>query len=171
MLPVVYNFVHLCQMTDVAIRTSSAHAISLVLQRASDDGADFVNTRAEDELSLGRIVQKILLPAVLKGLRGKDAAVRNTFVELLQKMVDLFPNQPRLEGLKSLRNETEPERDFFLNVRHIQVHRRMRAVNMLTRATEVGSISTIVTTAVLHPLIEHFVFETVKENEQIYGKS
>lgn len=43
-----------------------------------------------------------------------------------------FPDQPALLGdLHTLRNETDPEADFFYNITHVQLHRRQRALKRL----------------------------------------
>jgi hypothetical protein len=107
-----------------------------------------------------------------------------------------FPGDARLHGdLYLLRNDSDPEVDFFYNITHVQLHRQQRAMRRLrecmnalptqaARAQQASNTHTVAAasagvagadaaavsvsslTDVLLPLLKHFVFENVKAAEK-----
>lgn len=59
----------------------------------------------------------------------------------------------------ALQNHEDEEKDFFRNIRHIQAHRRGRAVARLKAAAIEGQLSISNLTQLMFPLVEHFIFE------------
>ncbi len=50
---------------------------------------------------------------------------------MLGSLADSFPSFKSLAGLATLRSTDDVDLDFFENMRHIQLHRRSRALNRL----------------------------------------
>lgn len=91
----------------------------------------------------------IVLPAVRLGLRDEDL-FRPSWIELL----GTFAEAGRLKSLEPLLMKGDEEANFFININHIQIHRRRRAVRRLAEiASEVAEASA----HFLLPIVEPFV--------------
>lgn len=65
-------------------------------------------------------------------MRDPSEVVRGEHLACLAHICSRLPSQ--LPDLSSLHNETDTEADFYLNVSHIQLHRRIRALGRLEHA-------------------------------------
>ena len=61
---------------------------------------------------------------------------------ILRLMVSGLGDLPSLSELKCLLH-TDPEADFFFNITHLQVHRRIRAMAKLRQLCDQGSFSKV----------------------------
>lgn len=81
------------------------------------------------------LVESVLLPAVLKGLREPDDKFRKLYVDILGQLArsKVLPMEPLLF-------RGDEEADFFINIVHAQIHRRRRAMQRLGKlAVELDS--------------------------------
>ena len=79
----------------------------------------------------------LLVPALRQGIRSKSELTRRSFVMLVAMCAKRFPGVHALHGdLFVLCDLTDPESDFFNNIVHLQLHRRKKALERLTRICE-----------------------------------
>jgi U3 small nucleolar RNA-associated protein 20 len=80
-----------------------------------------------------RLLPRVLYPQAKSGLRSNNLAVRQEHAALLRQLVLALPGRfPDLLPLTS----KDPEQDFFLNITHLQIHRRGRALQLLGRLAQ-----------------------------------
>lgn len=104
-----------CPLRNICHVLQSTNACQL--QGATDD----------DESSPLRLLGRVLYPAIKSQLGCGHLAVRQEHLSLLRALVLAFPTRfPELLVLTS----ADPETDFFLNVAHLQLHRRGRRVKL-----------------------------------------
>eukprot|EP00118_Oscarella_pearsei_P012476 m.92302 g.92302 ORF g.92302 m.92302 type:complete len:2568 (+) comp36728_c0_seq4:63-7766(+) len=101
-------------------------------------------TRTEDanwNSHLFRIlISENTMPALKKGLKATAEAVRHEHLGLLACLVRHFPSRQPYKEMIVLLSEN-PDADVFENMRHIQVHRRIRALRELANCVENGRLS------------------------------
>jgi U3 small nucleolar RNA-associated protein 20 len=102
---------------------------------------------------------------VKQGLRSKEDFARREVINLLSKLVHAYSHHPKFTDLACLLH-SDPEADFFLNVRHIQLHRRTRAYRKLSMLCSEGHIGQASCLAFLLPLANHVVFAPSTNTEQ-----
>eukprot|EP00794_Sanderia_malayensis_P003704 gene3704-4224_t len=151
--PLLCNCIHYSlESSDISLRDASLSCISRVI--------DFVSTRREffDEL-----IQGILISRIKVAIRSKSEIVRSEYIQILSKIVNNF-DECVISDMKSL-TSTDAELDFFENVRHIQVHRRIKAMRTLSQHIEEGELRLNSLFNFLLPMISHFIFEHASAGE------
>ncbi|XP_023930047.1 small subunit processome component 20 homolog [Lingula anatina] len=78
------------------------------------------------------VVLDTLIPEIKLGLKNKTEVVRHEMLNLFSLVVRHFQTQPKFLDFVALTNE-DLEVDFFENIRHIQTHRRSRAMRRLIK--------------------------------------
>lgn len=155
LMPLIHTLVFCARSDDATLRSQALHGLTKLVERAAADGGT----------GFDGIVGDIIFPAVKKGLKGFVAAVRSGFLLLLELLTKMFPDHAWFSSLAKLRDAEDDERDFFGNIKHIQIHRRVKAVHQLTAATKAGELSEETLVTLIHPLVAHFIFEATKESE------
>ncbi|XP_005089362.1 small subunit processome component 20 homolog isoform X2 [Aplysia californica] len=124
LLPVVYNccyFIH--AVDDLSIRDNSTHCLTSIVERLA-------SCPSKDNKAFNVVIEKCLVGQVKLGIRSKSEAVRHEYLTVLQSLVKHYPAHQLFAGL-SLLSDKDPEADFFENIRHIQIHKRSRALRRL----------------------------------------
>ena len=103
------------------------------------------------------LVMGCLLPALKEAFKSKQEGARNEFVLILGSLVKKF-DHPKLNDLKPLTSD-DAEVDFFENIVHIQVHRRIRALRRFSSTCAETKFSNHTLSSIILPLVTHFVFE------------
>ncbi|KAI8801037.1 hypothetical protein BJ742DRAFT_716305 [Cladochytrium replicatum] len=143
--PVLHNLVFFMHdREEYAVRTNAAFGLQKLLERSAIENPDEAlgivkGEKAPGELSFMDLVLFTLLPAIKKGLRSTSPEVRGEFVATMGEMVRVFPEHPQLHDMTSLLADGDDEANFFKNVQHIQIHRRVRAYKRLSE--ELKSVS------------------------------
>ncbi|XP_076826155.1 small subunit processome component 20 homolog isoform X2 [Clavelina lepadiformis] len=132
-LPIIHCCMHtvLTNYSDLSLRESVFRVLDLVISK--------VKILLEEDFETGSpvyslMIKNLILSTVQIGIKSADEGCRHESIQILAKIVSVFPNEPFLEGLMTLTNATNPDDDFFENVRHIQMHRRARAYRKLANA-------------------------------------
>lgn len=102
---------------------------------------------------------------IKQGLRSKHDFARQEAIDILSQLVQTYDHHPKFSDMACLYHH-EPEADFFLNVKHIQLHRRTRAFRKLARVCSEGSVGQSSCLNFLLPLANHVVFRTSTNTEQ-----
>ncbi|GFR31611.1 small subunit processome component 20 homolog [Trichonephila clavata] len=108
------------------------------------------------------LMYQTLLPEIQKGLKNKSEPVRHEFIQVLQTVLCTWKDLPDLKELVMLCND-ETDLDFWENIRHLQKHRRSRALmrfaNILSKRYENNeTISIHCLTSYMLPIVSSFLF-------------
>ncbi|KAG8737812.1 U3 snoRNP protein [Ceratobasidium sp. 414] len=145
-LPLLYNMLFFIQDPDeLSIRSSA----SLSLKRFVDLVA------AHPAADYERTFVKVLYPGLRHGLRSRLELIRIEILGVLAHAIATCSSVSALTQLRPLLADGDDEANFFLNIHHIQVHRRTRALRRL--ADFAGSIRSTTLSDVFVPLVGHFV--------------
>ena len=91
---------------------------------------------------------------------------QNESVSLLSSLVRTYPTYAKFSDIATHLVHSDPEADFFENIRHIQLHRRTRAMRKLAAACAEGVLSLHSMTAFLAPLANEVLFQATSNTEQ-----
>nr|POE93298.1 u3 small nucleolar rna-associated protein 20 [Quercus suber] len=142
-LPVIHNCLFFVRDADDLVnRSSAAQALDLFVKSSSKHGSQ---------------VAGVLLPAIERGLQDSSELVRAEYLRLLGRLVETCPQGAVLDDLVCLTVGGDEEASIFVNVLHIQQHRRLRALRRLS--DEAHAISSTSTSLYFLPLLEHFVYD------------
>ena len=149
-MPVIFNLMYLITHPELSVRrTASQTTESLLVSIKRLPGRE-----QYEEL----LVQGIVYPAIKKALavEGGSREVQKEFVQLLGAVVHEFPG--RFAALHALAPR-DSESSFFMNVLHIQQHRRMRALAEFRRVLQARPMPQTFIVAVFVPLFVSMLHE------------
>ncbi|XP_030881758.1 small subunit processome component 20 homolog [Leptonychotes weddellii] len=66
--------------------------------------------------------------------------IQQDYTTVLSCLIQTFPDQPEFKDLVQLTDCHDPEMDFFENMKHIQIHRRARALKKLAKQLMEGKV-------------------------------
>jgi hypothetical protein len=125
---------------DLAMRAAAMHSLNhgflaaaakeaANAQAAASASAEEVSTGAGGKTKgLRSLVRTLLLPQVQRALHHPEGHVRSQHLELMRLMASALPSSfPEMQPLL----DADAEVDFFCNVTHLQMHRRVRALKKL----------------------------------------
>ncbi|KAJ2236067.1 U3 snoRNP protein [Coemansia sp. RSA 485] len=126
-VPVLHNLTFFAQeLEETSIRSNAAFGLVRFITRVS-----IVNSEKPDDAetrALNRSLLSIVLPAIKYAFTSKHEEIRSEFVVILRKAVrECGAYFDQLRDLMVLDNADE-EANFFYNIMHIQMHRRLRAL-------------------------------------------
>ncbi|XP_051974584.1 small subunit processome component 20 homolog [Xyrauchen texanus] len=129
---VMHNCFHSFTIGDMSLADSATMCLSAIITRLSEVGCP--------EADYKEIVQYTILDALRKGLKSKIESVRSDYTTVLACLVKTFPNRSEFCELVQLTNYSDPESDFFEHMKHIQIHRRGRALRKFAKQLTEGTI-------------------------------
>ncbi|XP_072529293.1 small subunit processome component 20 homolog [Salminus brasiliensis] len=129
---VMHNCFHSFQTGDMSLADTSILCLSAVITQLAAVGCP--------EQEYREIVQHTVLDAVRRGLKSKTESVRNDYTTVLADLVKTFPTRSEFRELVQLTNYSDPESDFFEHMKHIQVHRRGRALRRFAKQLTEGTV-------------------------------
>lgn len=131
------------------LRSNATHAIKKF--------AEF-HSRAEtdsNKTAFREVFDELINPAICHGLLNPTDDVRSSYIEVLADLARFKDLLPQLQDLGCLLSEDDSE-DFFLNVRHIQVTARQRAIRELVAKRD--SLTEFTAKQYILPLLENYLF-------------
>ncbi|CCH45453.1 U3 small nucleolar RNA-associated protein [Wickerhamomyces ciferrii] len=131
---------------DLSVRTNAGY-----LLRRFIDSIIISN----DDSNLVHIYKDLLLPSLRMGLRSKNESVHFEYVSLLSHIVST-EHFTEFNDMKSLLFHGDEEANFFINVGHIQIHRRQRAIKRL--GDQASDISSSNISHYMLPIVERYAF-------------
>ncbi|ORX36413.1 hypothetical protein BD324DRAFT_651653 [Kockovaella imperatae] len=134
------------EVEELSIRTSASKVLQRFLDVAGKVGGN--------ELAAG--VTNVTLPGLRESLRMKHEAVRNEALLVISHAVSVCPAIPILHEMQPLLSDDD-QTNFFVNVAHIQVHRRARALRRLRDVLHAHEISEQTVFNLLLPILEHII--------------
>lgn len=155
--PLLYNMLfYVKDQEELPIRTSSSFTLRRFI--------DACKLRKEDEnQELFKLMEEILLPALYNGARERSELIRMEIVSTMNHLVTEIPDYKHTRDMVCLLEDGDEEANFFLNVLHIQQHRRARATRRLASHAEKTNFDSSNTAKFLLPLVEHFIFEAADD--------
>ena len=163
--PVIYACFALLQQDDVVVSRSAFKALRNLITASSS--VDHIEEVGVSETPWSKLIEATVVPGARSALRSSNEQIRRHAVSLLAEVSKNFANSssPNLHGdLNILACEENPDLDFFLNILHVQAHRRNRALQRLrTRLNElevsgkglsVNSLSNVLLPLVTFPIYE-----------------
>ena len=154
LLPIVWHMQHDLFEEELSLRVMASRGLAHLAASSGETGQH------------PGIVHKVMFPFVRKEIRSAKDPTRTELIELLGAIAAAFPKEYPV--LAALRN-TEGETDFYTNVTHLQVHRRVRALaklQKLLQSERVEGLTQTLLTGILVPLVTYFVFNAKAEKEE-----
>ncbi|XP_066490771.1 small subunit processome component 20 homolog [Tiliqua scincoides] len=127
---VMHNCFYSIQLGEMALSDSAILCLNAIITLLAE-----IDHTAEE---YKEIIQHTLLEALRKGLKSKTESIQQDYTSLLSYLIRTFPNHPEFQDLVQLTDSHDPEMDFFENMKHIQIHRRARALRKLAKQISEG---------------------------------
>ncbi|KRZ15982.1 Small subunit processome component 20 -like protein [Trichinella zimbabwensis] len=124
LIVLLYNCFHFIELVeDLSLRNNATHT--------AEQCFHCMSTRLDQD-EWNSILNNSVLPYLRNALKNKNDIIRNSFVGILRSCVLKFAIvHDQLKPLLQLVDNLDLELDFFENIRHIQLHRRARALRRL----------------------------------------
>ncbi|EDO33281.1 predicted protein, partial [Nematostella vectensis] len=147
LLPLLHNCLYFIHRTDdLSIRDSAVSGLHAIIRRVAARETEF-----ED------VIVNCVLPSVKLALRAKNEAARLEFLGILSYLCQRF-DRPCFTDMRSLCDK-DPEADFFENMRHIQLHRRIRALRRLETYCQGRTLTPATLTSYMLPLVTSYLHD------------
>jgi U3 small nucleolar RNA-associated protein 20 len=172
-LPIIYNLIYYLQTTDeFAIRTNSTYGITRLIERAEEERISHDEKKKKmskkDEIEYTQFQNLVFftcLPAIKRGIKSYKEEARHEFVTILGLMIEKNKDHEFLKDMVPLLANNDEEANFFNNIYHMQIHRRIRALKRLTDELNTGKINPRNISNIFVPIINHFIYESDKSSE------
>lgn len=154
-LPLLSHAIHDAELDDIVLKHSASRSITLIVEHAASQLSGSAHHA---------MLERVLMPALRRGMRlpPERDALRHDLLRLLGTTLGTLPALQH--ELATLTTPNEPEADFFLNVTHVQMPRRQRALARLRQRIASGAFSTSSLSGYVLPMLRHFVLrDTPKE--------
>ncbi|XP_031318808.2 small subunit processome component 20 homolog [Camelus dromedarius] len=132
LIPVMHNCFYNMELGDMSLSDNASMCLMTVIKKLA--ALDVT------EKEYREVIHRSLLEKLRKGLKSQTESVQQDYTTLLSCLIQTFPNQPEFKDLVQLTDCHDPETDFFENMKHIQIHRRARALKKLAKQLTEGKI-------------------------------
>ncbi|XP_019587661.2 small subunit processome component 20 homolog [Rhinolophus sinicus] len=132
LIPVMHNCFYNLELGDMSLSDNANMCLMTIIKKLAA-----LNVT---EKEYREIIHRSLLEKLRKGLKSQTESVHQDYTTLLSCLIQTFPNQPEFKDLVQLTDFHDPEMDFFENMKHIQIHRRARALKKLAKQLMEGKI-------------------------------
>ncbi|XP_054911685.1 small subunit processome component 20 homolog [Poeciliopsis prolifica] len=129
----IYNCFHTYEIGDMSLGDNATLCMSAVISQVAAVGAGAQIYRD--------LIQHTILDAVHKGLHSKTESVQHEYTSVLACLVKNFPTKKEFRDLVQLTDYNDPESDFFEHMKHIQIHRRARALRRFAKQLTEGAVT------------------------------
>ncbi|CAJ1908376.1 unnamed protein product [Cylindrotheca closterium] len=158
--PLIAMCFHFLHNEDGVVLRVSHSALKMLIDLAAR------MAKRNDEVLWTKLVESSIMPFTRAGLQSRDASVRRYYILLVKGIAASFKDfsSANLCGdLHVLVNDENPDLDFFMNITHVQIHRRARGFQRLrsslndpsiSERLSLQSVSNILLPITLHPLYE-----------------
>ncbi|XP_054430613.1 small subunit processome component 20 homolog [Pteronotus mesoamericanus] len=131
LIPVMHNCFYNLELGDMSLSDNASMCLMTIIKKLAA-----LNVTEKDY----REIIRLLLEKLRKGLKSPIESIQQDYTTLLSCLIQTFPNQPEFEDLVQLTDCHDMEMDFFENMKHIQIHRRARALKKLAKQLMEGKI-------------------------------
>ncbi|XP_051911593.1 small subunit processome component 20 homolog [Hippocampus zosterae] len=129
---VIQNCFHTYEIGDMSLSDNATLCLSAIIVQLAAVGAG--------EKVYRDVIQHTILDAIHKGLRSKTESVQHEYTNVLACLVKTFPTKKEFRDMVQLTDYNDPESDFFEHMKHIQIHRRGRALRKLAKQLTEGTV-------------------------------
>jgi hypothetical protein len=155
---VVFNYIYYMSHDDLSIRGNASYGLAKIVEQVAKGARNLKP----------HIVSETILPAVRRGLDTVGTIARQEFTTLLNNIIKSMPSVT--EDLAVVAGSND-ETNFFLNVYHLQVHRRQRAVSRLVDTIKEGSLSASSLMRVFFPILKHSILSAGTKQHNLVDES
>lgn len=168
--PIIYTCFHFLFEDDSVVSRIAFRALkTLIVLAAKEAGlpAEKSDRNLTASEQCGMLLERSIIPLIRNGLETRNATARRLYILLIAEVARCCKDSsnPNLYGdLSALVREDDEDLDFFLNITHVQIHRRTRAFQRLRRKLSeidrddfpftLQSLSNILLPIALHPVYE-----------------
>lgn len=150
-IPILYTILYFIRdAEELAMRTNSATILRIFI--------DIVSRTSESEWE--GILMKNVYPGLKNGLRSKHELVRAEILAVIAHAVTVCRGIPAFQEMRILLADGDEEVNFFNNVHHIQIHRRIRALRRFGEWCGEGQLKSSTLADVFLPLIGNYIGAT-----------
>ncbi|CAG8576266.1 3030_t:CDS:10 [Funneliformis caledonium] len=161
-LPLLFNCLFFIQdPEELSIRNNSSFCITRFISRVVENH-EITKTREDYQ----NLLIKVIFPAIKRGMKRSIELVRTEFLTILSCAIKKCPSIPQFSDMACLLFDDD-EANFFDNVHHIQIHRRVRALKRFSNECANGKIKNNNLVQIFIPLIGHFIFEADRVSEHL----
>uniref|UniRef100_A0A250Y8E9 Small subunit processome component 20 n=1 Tax=Castor canadensis TaxID=51338 RepID=A0A250Y8E9_CASCN len=132
LIPVMHNCFYNMELGDMSLSDNASMCLMSIIKKLA------VLNITEKEYR--EIIHRSLLEKLRKGLKSQTESVQQDYTMVLSCLIQTFPNQLEFKDLVQLTHQHDPEMDFFENMKHIQIHRRARALKKLAKQLLEGTV-------------------------------
>ncbi|XP_071075127.1 small subunit processome component 20 homolog isoform X2 [Dasypus novemcinctus] len=132
LIPVMHNCFYNLELGDMSLSDNASMCLMTIIKRLAA-----LNIT---EKEYREIIHRSLLEKLRKGLKSQTESIQQDYTTLLSCLIQTFPNQLEFKDLVQLTDNHDPEMDFFENMKHIQIHRRARALKKLSKQLMEGKL-------------------------------
>ncbi|XP_007165875.2 small subunit processome component 20 homolog isoform X2 [Balaenoptera acutorostrata] len=132
LIPVMHNCFYNMELGDMSLSDNASMCLMNIIKKLAAMNVT--------EKEYREIIHRSLLEKLRKGLKSQTESIQQDYTTLLSCLIQTFPNQPEFKDLVQLTDCHDPEMDFFENMKHIQIHRRARALKKLAKQLMEGKI-------------------------------
>lgn len=131
---------------ELSIRTNASASLNCFI--------DQIGTACDGPLA--EQLEAVVLPGVRRCLTHKSELVRNEALAVLDHATKVCTGVGALKALQALA-DADDDLNFFLNIAHIQVHRRTRAIRRLRDVAASGVLDQAAIVQILLPVLDHIL--------------
>lgn len=132
LLPLIFTSFHLLYDPDGVVSRAASRALKMLVETCGS----LSNNAAENQNQWVKLIETSFVPCLKVGVATKEIAPRRSFVLLIAHVARHFHDYKSVHlygDLRCLIRDDDQELDFFLNMTHVQLHRRAKALSRLRR--------------------------------------
>ncbi|GBB97092.1 hypothetical protein RclHR1_02910020 [Rhizophagus clarus] len=158
-LPILFNCLFFIQdPEEISIRNNSSFCIMRFIDCINED------TKIQEDYQ--NLLIKVIIPAIKRGMKMSLETVRIEFLTILSYAMKKCPSITQFSDMICLLFDDD-EANFFNNIHHIQIHRRIRALKRFSNECAYGKIKSNNLSQIFIPLIGHFIFEADRMTDHL----
>ncbi|XP_069760571.1 small subunit processome component 20 homolog isoform X2 [Narcine bancroftii] len=132
LIPIMHNCFFSLQLGEMTLSDNATLCLCAIIQQVAA-------TESSDE-EYKELISRTLLDNLRSGLKSKVECVQQEYTTLLCCLIRTFPQRSEFQDLVQL-TDPDPEADFFEIMKHIQIHRRARALRKLAKHLDEGKVT------------------------------
>uniref|UniRef100_A0A8D2CR22 UTP20 small subunit processome component n=1 Tax=Sciurus vulgaris TaxID=55149 RepID=A0A8D2CR22_SCIVU len=132
LIPVMHNCFYNMELGDMSLSDNASMCLMSIIKKLAA-----LNVT---EKEYKEIIHRSLLEKLRKGLKSQTESIQQDYTTILSCLIQTFPSQLEFKDLVQLTHYHDPEMDFFENMKHIQIHRRARALKKLAKQLMEGKV-------------------------------
>ncbi|KAJ3273507.1 U3 snoRNP protein [Terramyces sp. JEL0728] len=154
--PLLYNFIYYIKdPEEFSIRTAASFGVKRFIERSVE-----IQEEAEAN-NFKNYILRLIFPELKKGIKLSIQVVRQEFIILLGFLVQVHQTLPEFKDMVCLLGiQSDDETNFFSNITHLQVHRRLRALRFLSQMAIDQQLAPNNVSNIFVSMVAHFIFES-----------